>query len=410
MKKIYLLALGVVASAASFAQTNSSAVLNAKHITGEVLPIRSENVTEARGTSTCIDTVDYAVYRALNGSNQITYFAVPAKDDMTENKGVGLFFPNAGSQSITMSGFEFLANGLRADGLPSQTVVSVYAAGADSLPMGAPLTTQTISLDTNSVTFTDIYNAHTFTPIILTTGFVVTVEAGTPIDSVLVWTGGVLSGSFDGYPTSYLSNGTWARPQASDQIGGVIPRFHPIISYDAVNTLAASITKLTGPTDVVTFTSTSPAIGSSVLAFTGLLQDDNTTALNFGDGSGVLNASTSEDHTYSVFTDDFTVTLTDSIQLYQSNVGFCVITETVLIEKAWTVGINDVSGAEITAYVSNDVIRVENAEGLATVYSITGQVVLQAFVSGTNSTIDISGLQGGIYILSVNDKAIKLKF
>ena len=54
-------------------------------------------------------------------------------------------------------------------------------------------------------------------------------------------------------------------------------------------------------------------------------------------------------------------------------------------------------------------ITVQNAEGLVTIYSITGAVVKKAYVSATTQTIDASDLNEGVYILTVNDQAIKFK-
>ncbi|MGB0391343.1 MAG: T9SS type A sorting domain-containing protein [Salibacteraceae bacterium] len=410
MKKIYLLALSVVASASSFAQTSLNQNIESKVAIDVPAPIRSSEVSDSRGSATCLDTVDYALYRSLNGSNQFTWANITLEDSASLLKGMGLFFPLNGTQNYTMSGFELQAVGIKADGTPSQLIVSVYVADADSLPMGSPLTTQTISVDTStSLGFSDGYIAHTFTPLTITSNVVITVEAGSPTDSVKIWTGGVLSGSFDGYPTSLSLGGNWIRPKDAVQLGEVIPRFHPIISYDAINTLASSVAKLSGPNEDVIFTSSYPEIGRSILAFSGLLQDNNTAAIDFGDGESKENIAISETHAYADHLQDYSVTLTDSILLYQSNVGVCVVTETVTIEKAWTVGINDVNNQEIVAYVSNDVIRVENAQGLATLYSITGQVVRKEFLSGSEQTINVSDLQGGIYILSVNDQAVKLK-
>ncbi len=409
MKKIYLLTLGVVASAASFAQTTLESEIVPTIETQEIMPVRGLAVSSLRGSANCIDTVDYALYRSLNAANQITYATVTLEDSATSIKGMGLFFPKEGTQNFTMSGFELQAVGLRADGMPSQTIVSVYAAGVDSLPVGLPLTTQTISVDTTtSGNFSDRYMIHTFAPINVTTSIVVTVESGSPIDSLNIFTGGVLTGSFDGYPTSLSLGGNWLRPKGTAQIGEIIPRFHPIISYEATNTLVSSVVNLSGPNESVVFTSTYPEIGRSILAFSGLLQDNNTAAIDFGDGSGMLNPSISETHTYVDETQRYIVVLTDSIALYQNNVGVCVVTETLIINEP--LGVNDLNGKEINAFVSEGVIRVQNAEGLVTIYSITGAVVKKAYVSANSETIDVSDLNEGIYILSVNDHAFKLKF
>lgn len=410
MRKIYTLSLGLVGLiSASFAQSNLDTKLEYRNLSGE--SIQSRDVlagNSARGTASCVDTVDYALYRSLNSNNQITYASVLLQDSMTTIKGMGLFFPVPAGQSVGVNGLEFLANGSKADGTASSVVVSLFAAGADSLPTGTALETQTVMVDTNSQTFGDIYNVVTFANVAnVSNSFVITVQAGSPTDSTTLWTGGVLTGGFDGYPTSLELGGNWLRPGAAAQIGGIIPRIHPIIEYDITNSMLSSVAKLSGPNEEVTFDLTPAKMGQSYLSFTALLQDDNTTAIDFGDGNMKVNASTQEKNTYAVETNDYTVTLTDSVNLYSAN-NVCIATETFTVLKAYPLGVNDVNGKEINAFVADHMIHVQNAEGLVTIYSITGAVVKQATVSNEYERINVSDLPNGVYMLQVGDKVVKL--
>ena len=407
MKKIYLLTLGVVASAASFAQTPNLKISEGNNLLGSPKGLNIERSSEARGTSTCVDTVAYSLYNSLNSSGGVDVAFISLQDSLTTLKGAGLFFPKEGTQNITISGIEFYAIGVRADGMPSSSVVSLFAAGSDSLPMGSALATQTISLDTNSVTFGDITNLFSFTPVTLTTGFVLTVEAGSPVDSIAYYSGVTTSGAFDGFPVTYSIGGAWNRYPGT-AIGAYTPWFNPIISYDATNTLVSSVVQLSMPNESVVFTSTYPEVGRSILSLSGW-RGNNTAAINFGDGSAILDPSISETHVYVDETQDYDVVLTDSIQLYRGNSDYCVVTETLTIIGAGPNGINDIDSKKVKAFVMENNITVQNAEGLVTIYSITGAVVKKAYVSATTQTIDASDLNDGVYILTVNDQAIKFK-
>jgi hypothetical protein len=410
MKKIYTLSLGLVGLiSASFAQNNLDTKIEYRNISGEVIQSRDALVANnSRATSNCVDTVDYALYRSLNGSNQVTYANVVLQDSLTTIKGMGLFFPVPAGQSVNVKGIEFLANGRKTDGTSSSVVVSLFAAGADSLPTGSALETKTVMVDTNSQTLGDVYNVLTFAVgANVSNSFVVTIQAGSPLDSVALWTGGVVSGGFDGYPTSLEFGGNWLRPGASAQIGGIIPRIHPIIEYDATNSMLSSVAKLSGSDEEVTFDIISAKMGQSYLSFTGLLQDKNTTAINFGDGNMKVNASAQEKNTYTVPTNDYTVTLTDSISLYSAN-NVCVVTETLTILKAYPLSINDVNTNEFFAYTSEGNIVIGNGVGTAVLYSITGTVVKQVVLSNSFERMNVSDLTNGVYMLQVGNKVVKL--
>jgi len=411
MRKIYTLAIGLVGLVgASFAQNNLDVKIEPQHMTGEV--ITSGNVASAdaaRGTQSCIDTVDYALYRALNSAGQVTYATVLLQDSMTTIKGMGLFFPVPAGQSVGVNGLEFLANSRKADGSASSVVVSLYAAGADSLPTGTALETETVMVDTNGQTIGDIYNLVLFSSTAnLSSSFVITVEAGSPTDSTALWTGGVLSGVVDGYPTSLEVGGNWLRPGGAAQIGAIVPRIHPLIQYDVVNNVIPSVTKLSGPNEEVTFNITASQMGGSYLTFTGLLQDNNTTAINFGDGNIKVDASATETNTYAVETNDYSVVLTDSVQTYSVGAPYCIATETVTIQKAYPLSINDLDSGKFFAFTSNNEIVVGNGQGTAVLYSITGTVVKQVVLSNTLERINVSDLSNGVYMLQVGDNVVKL--
>jgi hypothetical protein len=167
-----------------------------------------------------------------------------------------------------------------------------------------------------------------------------------------------------------------------------------------------SVNKLSGPNESVDFTYDAPSMTDQpVLSISGFV-GDTTSFWNFQDATPVEKAR-DVSHTFVDPTKDYQVSLTDSLFLW--NGSYCILTQSYLLEKAWTVGVNDINKLEVEAFVMDGMIQVKNAEGLVTIYSITGAVVKQAYVSATTQAIDVSDLRDGIYILSVNDQAIKLK-
>ena len=409
MKKLYILALGAIGLTNLSIAQNSFQELNSVNY-GETIKEKSFDINSSRASQTCIDTVDYALYRAIDATGGVSYAQVTLEDSATSINGMGIFFPVPSGQTLTVSGMEFLANGIRFDGNASQVIVSVYTAGADSMPTGTALVTSTVSIDTNSATFGDIYNVTALTPTTVSSSFVVTVEAGSPTDSLVIITGGAASmgGQFDGFPTNLAIGGSWVRLQGTSVLGVIVPRIHPIISYDAKNTLSANVTKLTSANEAVTFHTTSPLIGETVLAYTGLLANTNTSSINFGDGNAINGSTQSPTNTYVDETQSYIVTLVDTIVLYQNNVGMCIVSETMTILKADPNGINDISNGNFFAYATNGEVVIGNGTGNAVLYSITGLEVKRSIISNQLEKMNVSDLASGVYILQVDNKVVKL--
>ena len=413
MKKIYLLALGVVASAASFAQTELKVQNDGvpfQYVGESSIPTEGF-VDASRGTGTCNDTSRWAYGRSFNGG-QPSYFSTFMHSDTLVPNAYGTYVPVPSTQSVDVSGFTFYGLSLRPDGASVSVNAVLYAAGADSLPTGAALATVAVSLDTTTSNFiSPMLQEVTFPSTISVTGsFILSIEnSSVQGDSIEVLRGFTGSGSADDFPVIYkaidLAGGNYTRLPGTN-FGARLPHFYPYLSYSQSNDFTMSVSKLSGPNESVDFTYDAPSMTDQpVLSISGFV-GDTTSFWNFQDATPVMKGR-DVSHTFVNPTNDYQVSLTDSILLWNSS--YCILTQSHLLEKAWTVGINDVNGAEMTAYVSNDAIRVENAEGLVTIYSITGAVVKKAYVSATAQTIDVSDLRDGIYILSVNDQAIKLK-
>lgn len=412
MNKFYLLGLGLISSIApSFGQTVKTTVKEAPNFGTEVIKQGSYDLGSIRASQTCNDTVDYSLYRSIDQTGGVSYATVTMEDSANSIAGMGIFFPVPSGQSVSVTGVEFLAFGIKADGSASQVTVSVFAAAADSTATGTALGTVTVSVDTNATTFADITQ---FAPVVasnITGNFVVTVEAGSPTDSLVQLTGGVgsIGGQLDGFPTNVEVGTTWNRFGAANIFGNIVPRIHPLVTYTAENSLSSSVSQLSGPNETVNFTTTSPTIGETYLALNGLFQNPNTSSIDFGDGNVDNDASNSPSNTYVDETQDYTVVLTDSIFQYNLSTPVCVITETVTIAMATPNSINDVDAERLTAYIAQGSLRIMNADQNIKIYSITGALVSEINTNNTTVEISTGEFSQGVYLIQSGDQVLKIK-
>ncbi len=414
MRNIYILALSVLGltSVCIAQKSNSLRILNTTNYNETIpqKPVQANGIL--RATQNCTDTVDYALYVARDFGGQVTSAALILEDSTSSISGTGIFFPVPTGQSVTISGIEFLAYGLKANGSSSQAIISVYEAGADSTPTGNAIQTQTVSIDTNSYTYGDIYHVVTFNPTLVNSSFVITVEAGSPTDSLIQITGGINSvgGRFDGFPTNMAIGGNWIRLASSNILGILVPRIHPIISYNANNSISANITQFTMANELVNFTTTSPTIAESYLSYSGMgtRGNANTSSIDFGDGNSVKGSQQNPSHTYVDPSQNYTITLTDTIILYQSTGKLCTLSETISILKADPTGINESDNGKFFAFSSPGQITIGNGTGRAVLYTSTGRIVKQVTLSNPIERVNVAELPQGVYILQVGNKVVKL--
>ncbi len=90
-----------------------------------------------------------------------------------------------------------------------------------------------------------------------------------------------------------------------------------------------------------------------------------------------------------------------------TNYDFTYVSGTLTIEVA--TGISDVTEDVLRVYPNpaSDIIYIDGAEGMVTLYNISGKKVLTHDLSNNNS-IEISNLDEGIYILNVDGKNVKI--
>jgi hypothetical protein len=409
MKKI-LLSLALFAGAtATFAQSNLKSQNDNTpiQIIGEdVLTNQTENFG-TRGTNTCADTNRWAWGRSFDAGAATYYRAFMHYDTLVPN-AYGTYVNVPSGMIVDVSGFRLYGWSLRPDGASVSVNAVLYAAGTDSLPMGAALATVTITLDTTTGGIAPT-QAIFSSAVNLTGSFIISIENSTVQgDSIGVLRGYTGSGTADNFPAVYkaidLAGGNYTRLPGTS-FGARLAHYYPYVSYSVTNDFTMSVTKLSGANESVDFVYDGPVITDNpIWSFTGHLGDTTSTWM-FGDGSSMKARSTS--HEFVVPTQDYDITLVDSVRLWTGN--YCLLTETKTLLKAYPLGIEDASVISFTAFISNNEIHISNANGLATLYSITGSVVQQFNITNNSEIVNISELNDGVYILSVNGEAIRLK-
>ena len=410
MKKI-LLSLAMLAGAtATFAQSNLKMQNDNTpiQIIGEdVLTTQTEDFG-TRGTSMCSDTNRWAWGRSINNGAATYYGAMMHYESLIPN-AYGTYVNIPAGMNVDVSGFRVYGWSLRPDGASVSVNAVIYAAGADSLPTGAALATIAISFDTTTGGISPTQAIFT-APVTLTGSFVISIENSTTVgDSISVLRGYTGSGTADNFPAVYkaigLGTGDYIRLPGTS-FGARLAHYYPYVSYSISNDFTMSVSQLSGPNETVDFTYSGPVLTDHpVWSISGLLAD-TTSIWMFGDASASKKARTTT-HEFVDATKNYDIILTDSVRLWNGN--YCVLTETKTLLKATPSGIEDASLTSLSAFISNNEIHISNAKGLATMYSITGSVVKQFNINNTNEIVDISDLNDGVYILSVNNQAIRLK-
>tara|TARA_R110002050_G_scaffold11122_2_gene37845 strand:+ start:45808 stop:47040 length:1233 start_codon:yes stop_codon:yes gene_type:complete len=409
MKKIILSLALLAAASTTFAQSTLSPQNdnNPIQIIGEDVLSTQVEILNQRGTTTCADTNRWAWARSFNGGAATYYGAFMHADTLVPN-AFGTYINVPAGMNVDVSGFRLYGWSLRPDGASVSVNAVLYAAGADSLPTGSALATVAVSLDTATGSISPT-QAIFSSAVSLTGSFVISIENSTAQgDSISVLRGFTGSGVADNYPAVYkaidLAGGNYTRLPGTS-FGSRLPHYYPYVSYSPVNDFTMSVSKLSGANESVDFTYAAPKVtDDAIWSFTGFL-GDTTSTWNFDDGSSMKARTTS--HVFSVATNDYNVMLTDSIRKWTGN--YCVMTETKTLLKAHPLSVEAISANPVSAFIANNEIQISNATGMATIYSITGSVVKQFVVSSTTAHVNVADLNDGIYILSVNNQAIRLK-
>lgn len=263
-----------------------------------------------RTTACGPDTVQYTTAKA-------TGFAAISINNTTSGQAAGQYFDCP--QAISISGFSFIGWSVT---LPVTNVTcAIYAAGADSLPTGAPLVSTVFALDS---TFGGgdlavlTRNVGLLAPLTVSAPYVVVVENASANTIALV------NNDYNAVPADGLGEnlaalnigGNWLHGLDVNVGGAAFDAdwgFSPYVNYDLTSDFALAPNCLPGPNSTATFTNlSSPILNNRMYnqaAFLGL--DRLSYTWNFGDASAEVNAIDTT-HVYAT-TGPFTVTLSDTI-------------------------------------------------------------------------------------------------
>lgn len=156
-------------------------------------------------TISCSDTILYPVQKLTSAAGIIL--------NPTSSVGAASQYFNA-PDTITISGFRFLANSNSTTSASTNITCSIYLAGTDSMPTGAPLASTVHAVDTiagnNTIGF---YEEEVLFPssITITQPYVVVVENTTTDDVILIGSDYAADDGQDEWLSSGKISGSWIR-------------------------------------------------------------------------------------------------------------------------------------------------------------------------------------------------------
>ncbi len=299
------------------------------------------NYNSSQKLASCnLDTNQYTLSKA-------TGLSALSINNATSALGISQYY-NA-PQALTISGYEFHGYKLDAVGGITQTVtVQMFLAGADSLPTGLPITTATVSVDTNfyAGNLALLKKTVAFFPTVVTQPYVIVVTNDDPNGIGLLFSDYNAADGADEWLAGVNIGGVWSNsydiaiggvPVNCDMIGG------PYVKYTLdADFMAADYCLTTGTT---TFTNNSSPINSDRmynLADT-IGSPELSYTWDYGDGSATENAI-SPSHTFPSIGYNADVMLTDTIFGWTSNcVTDIVIPVGDSINTVWASAVNGLS-------------------------------------------------------------------
>jgi PKD repeat protein len=309
MKK--LLFLWTILPALSFAQLQE---VNANIEFQASTPSYQTSVSETKSASCGPDTVEYTIAKA-------TGLQALNLNNASSATGVSQYFNCP--QPITISGMQFYAYKLDATGGASlNATVSIYTAGSDSMPSGAPLATGTVAIDTSfgGGSLAVLSKTANFPPTTVSAPYVLVVENNSPNGIGFVFNSWTAADGAQEWLVSANLGGVWTRGYDVNVGGPLLDAdaiINPFVTYVVDAGFSASANCFTGgPT--ITFTNTSSPILQDRMynqaAYLGLTSLSY--AWDFGDGGGGYAIDTS--NTYANTTLDYMVYLADTMYGWSS--------------------------------------------------------------------------------------------
>lgn len=422
MKNLYALALGLVGLVGTtHAQSELKFKTDAEsffyHESANLKNSESFATAATRGKNTCTDTTRWAYARSFANSGGTigpTYYEVLLHNEANVPNSYGTYVDVPTGTSIEISGFSLYGRSLRGDNGSVNVNAVLYSAGSDSLPTGAALATVAVKLDTTTSNFIRpmLKKAVFTTPVTVNGSFVIVVEGSTTVgDSISLLRGFTGSGTPDNFPAIYkidgFNGGNYTRLHGTN-FGARLPHFYPFVSFEQTNDFNMSVAQLSTANESVDFTYSGPSIlGHPVWSFSGYA-NDTTSHWSYNGGTSFDLNDRDHSHTFADENQDYDIVLHDSISLWRA--PQCVITETkTLKKKDKPNSVLDVANGKFVAYATQGQIFTANAIGKARLFNLTGSVVKEVELTNQFDSFNVSDLNEGVYILEVNEKAVKLK-
>jgi PKD repeat protein len=264
--------------------------------------------SQHKSTACGLDTVQYPLFKAVG-------LAALNINSSTSAGAAGQYYD--APQTITITGFDFYAYAIS---LPSLNVLAqLYLAGPDSLPIGAPLASTSVSVDStfgggalDVLRKTAVFT----TPVTLSAPYILVVSnnsintmglissAYATVDGQQEWLGSLLIGAswLNGYDVNVggtAFDADWL--------------FHPIVSYSLTASFVASPPCITAPSTVVSFTNTSSGVLSNRMYNQAVFLDLELFSYSWDFGNGTSLAYAIDTTVNFAGPEQYDVVLTDTI-------------------------------------------------------------------------------------------------
>lgn len=266
------------------------------------------NQSMPKSTACGLDTVQYPLGKAVG-------LAALNINSSTSAGAAGQYFD--APQAITISGIDFYAYSIT---LPAINVLAqIYIAGPDSLPIGAPLASTSVAVDSSfgggsldTLRKTAIFT----TPVTVSVPYIVVISNNSANAMGLISSAYATADGQQEWLSSLLIGANWLNSYDVNVGGSVFDAdwlLHPLVTYDLTASVTASPACITGPSTSVAFTNNSSGVISNrMYNYAAFLNAEALShTYNFGNATGVVNAV---DTTFSYTGPaEYTVSLTDTI-------------------------------------------------------------------------------------------------
>jgi hypothetical protein len=338
-------------------------------------------------TLNCMDTIAFTSAKA-------TSLQLLDLNNTTSAQASSQYFNTP--QAITISGATFYAAKSDTTGGVSINVpVSIYLAGADSLPTGLPLVTANVAVDTTFGALAVLEKTANFsTPLTMTQPYCVVIENNSPNGVSIVYNSYTNGDGGQQWLSGANIGGTWLNSYVITIGGAPLDAdvlVYPHVSYDLTSSFTSSRAYMCVAGDVTFTDNSSPILEDPMYnraAYFNALELSY--SYNFGDGSPTASGI---DTTYTYATaPPYTVVQYDTLIGWRTT---CVATDTMVLAPI-----------TLTTTTNTTLSNCNQSTGTATASPLLGQAPYTYLwdAAAANQTTDVAtGLMAGAYIVTITD-------